>query len=77
MDPTAIKELLSLIGQIGSPAVAVLLSMKYAINGMRQDVRDIKADTKEIKATMQQHAIDIAVLKERRARQRAHVEDDA
>lgn len=63
MDPASIKELLALVGQIGSPAVAVLLSMKYAINGMRSDVKEIKKDVKEIKDKQEQHTVEIAVLK--------------
>lgn len=67
MDP-GIKDLLDLIGSIGAPAVAVLLSMKYAINGMKGDVSEIKTDVKEIKDKQVLHAIQLAVLQDRNTR---------
>lgn len=58
-----INDILDLIGNIGAPAAAVVLSMKYAINGMREDVTEIKQDVKEIKGTVTKHTVEIAVLK--------------
>jgi hypothetical protein len=68
MDP-GIAEVLELIGNVGAPAVAVLLSMKYAINGMRNDVTEIKQDVKDIKSTQAAHTTRIAVLEDRNQRQ--------
>ena len=61
MDP-GLKDILDLIGSIGAPAVTVLLSMKYAINGMRSDVTEIKTVVKEIKEQQEEHSVQIAVL---------------
>ena len=70
MNPELV-DLIGLVGQIGAPTVAVLISMKYAINGMKEDVTEIKADLKELKATAAEHGTAIAVLKERRSVPRA------
>lgn len=68
MDPATITEMLDLVGSVGAPAVAVILSMKYAINGMKGDVAEIKADVKAIKVTQQAHAEKLAVLQDRNTR---------
>ena len=64
MEPT-IKEVLEMVGSIGGPAAAVIISMKYAINGMRSDVTEIKTDVKEIKGKQAEHAVQLAVLQAR------------
>lgn len=65
MEPEAIAEILQMIGSVGAPAVAVILSMKYAINGMRVDVQEIKQDVKEIKASAVRHEVRLTVLEMR------------
>jgi hypothetical protein len=67
MDP-GLKDIIDLIGSVGAPAVTVLLAMKYAINGMRADVAEIKESVTAIKAKQDIHAIQLAVLQDRNER---------
>lgn len=62
MEPDAIKAILDLAGRIGSPAVGVLLSFKFLLNGMRDDVREIKSDVKDMKQKQDEHGGRIAFL---------------
>ena len=66
-----LDELLKLIPQVGAPLISVIIGMKYAINGMRKDVIEIKSDVKEVKGTLAEHSVDIAVLKARHNRRRS------
>lgn len=62
MEPAAIKEILAIIGQIGSPAAAVLLSFKLMLNGLATDVKEIKTDVKEIRQKQAFHHTRLSVL---------------
>lgn len=61
--------IIELVSNIGAPAVAVILSMKYAINGMREDVKEIKVDVKTVLSTQGEHDTRLAVLEDRDRRQ--------
>ena len=67
----ALDELLKLIPQVGMPLISVIIGMKYAINGMRKDVTEIKGDVKAVKEALAEHSVDIAVLKSRHEQRRS------
>ena len=66
-----LDELLKLIPQVGMPLISVIIGMKYAINGMRKDVTEIKGDVKAVKDALAEHSVDIAVLKSRHEQRRS------
>lgn len=57
-----ILEILDMIKDVGAPVVGVLLSFKFLLNGMRDDVKEIKVDVKDVKGTVTEHTASISRL---------------
>ena len=59
------QELLLAAGLILGPSGAAAVSVRMALNGMKQDVKEIKKHVREINGTTREHGEKIAVLEER------------
>jgi len=59
------EELLQAAGLILGPSGAAFISVRVALNGMKEDVKEIKRHVREINGTVGDHGEKIAVLEER------------
>ena len=59
------EELLLAAGVILGPSGAAFISVRVALNGITEDVKEIKKHVREINGTVSKHSEQIAVLKER------------
>jgi hypothetical protein len=60
-------EMWQAVAVIVGPAGAAWIGVKVAVNGMREDVREIKGDVKDLRVTVNQHGERLAVLDSREA----------
>jgi hypothetical protein len=59
------EELLLAAGVILGPSGAAFVGVRVALNGVKEDVKEIKKHVREINGTVGEHGEKIAVLEER------------